>query len=402
MPELNFNVLAQQGPQNFLQGFAQGGEIRNRMAQEQQQRQLGELQLQNALREQRMAGEEEAAYKAAGSDMNRLQSELMSRGLGKQSLAVGAQVSKHQADKIKMLADQHGLIKTAAAQVFANPENAIQTLTAFGQRTGIDMSDDLAQLQALGNDPAKVKQWAAGIAMEADKLLPKFQHFDQGGAVVMGTVDPLTGQFRQGGAVQKTMTPGELESNKIAQGQLAVSQGQLGVAQKREKRESQNTTKPVLKDGQWVVPPTGMQPGETREIINPNASKDAKDALELITQAEKLLPKATGSYFGNFADTVAQAFGGATTGAKITAQLKALEGALVSKMPKMSGPQSDSDVKLYKQMAGSIGDPNTPADIKMEALKTIKEIQNRYAGTQPKPYSGASNANIDALLEKYK
>lgn len=233
MPELNFNVLARQGPSGVLQGFQQGQELRNQMVRQNQQEQLADLQMQNALREQRMAGEEEAAYKAAGSDMGRLQQELMQRGLGKQSMAVGAQLAKQQTDKMAMLEQQHKLIKSAAAQVFANPENAIQTLTAFGQRTGIDMNDDLAQIQAIVNDPAKIKQWAAGIAIEADKLLPKFQQFDQGGAVITGAVDPLTGQFRQGTAYQKSMAPGEAEK-------IAISRGQLGVAQARLAFEKAN------------------------------------------------------------------------------------------------------------------------------------------------------------------
>ena len=229
MPELNFNVLARQGPSGVLQGFQQGQELRNQMVRQKQQEQLADLQMQNALREQRMSGEEEAAYKAAGSDMGRLQQELMQRGLGKQSMAVGAQLAKQQTDKMAMLEQQHKLIKSAAAQVFANPENAIQTLTAFGQRTGIDMSDDLAQIQAIVNDPAKIKQWAAGIAIEADKLLPKFQQFDQGGAVITGAVDPLTGQFRQGTVYQKSTAPGEAE-------RIAISRGQLDLARQKERR----------------------------------------------------------------------------------------------------------------------------------------------------------------------
>lgn len=55
-------------------------------------------------------------------------------------------------------------------------------------------------------------------------------------------------------------------------------------------------------------------------------------------------------------------------------------------MPKMSGPQSDKDVALYKQMAGVIGDPTIPTERKMAALQTVEEIQRRYAGVPaPKP-----------------
>ena len=217
MPQLNFNVLARQGPMGVMQGFEQGQQLRNQMLQQKQQEQLAELQMQNALREQRMAGEEEAAGKAAGSNLPLLQQELMNRGLVKQSMAVGAHIAKQQTDKMAMLEQQHKLIKSAAAQVFANPENAIQTLTAFGQRTGIDMSDDLAQIQAIVNDPAKIKQWAAGIAIEADKLLPQLNTKDTGGQVQDRTYNPVTGEIKIIGTTAKTPSPGESARLKFEQ-----------------------------------------------------------------------------------------------------------------------------------------------------------------------------------------
>lgn len=132
--------------------------------------------------------------------------------------------------------------------------------------------------------------------------------------------------------------------------------------------------------------------------------KDATEALALIDDAEKIVDKATGSYGGVAMDAVAQTFGKATEGAKAAAQLKAVEGMLVSKMPKMSGPQSDKDVLLYRQMAASIGDPTIPREQKKAALQTVREIQERYAGvipgssrkpaaTPPAPADGA-NRNI--------
>lgn len=231
MPELNFNALAQQGPQGIYQGFMQGQQLRNQLAGQEQQRQLGELQLQNALREQRMAGEEEAAYKAAGGNMGQLQTELMQRGLGKQAMAVGAQMAKQRADQMKMHKDTVELTKTAAQQVMANPQNAAQILSSFGQRFGIDMSDDLAQIQQLGGNPDAIRQWAAGVAVQADKLLPKFQEFSTpGGGKQIGTVNPVTGGFTATSTMAPQMTPYE-------KGHLAVQQGQLGVAQQRLAKE---------------------------------------------------------------------------------------------------------------------------------------------------------------------
>lgn len=238
MPELNFNALVPQGPQGVFQGYMQGQQIRNQMAAQEQQRQLADLQLQNALREQRMAGEEEAAYKAAGNDMARLQTELFQRGLGKQGLAVGAQMTKQRADQLKMQKDTIELTKNAAKQVMANPQNAVQILSSFGQRYGIDMNDDLAEIQRLGNNPDAIRQWAAGVTLEADKLLPKFEKFDQGGAVVTGTVNPLTGKFEAGTAFQKSMAPGEAERIGLERQRVGLEGRRVAVLEENQRRDA--------------------------------------------------------------------------------------------------------------------------------------------------------------------
>lgn len=181
-----------------------------------------------------------------------------------------------------------------------------------------------------------------------------------------------------GAAFKVGMSPSERDasargwaSNRLAQDRFAFDQqgGAEGM-------------KPKLVDGQWVTPPTGMRPGESRPASMPTAVKEANEALALIRQAEQIIPASTGSYAGAAIDQAGRVFGVSTAGDKAAAQLKALEGALVSKMPKMSGPQSDKDVLLYKQMAGEIGDPTVPNERKMAALEVIKEIQQRNAGAQ--------------------
>jgi hypothetical protein len=110
---------------------------------------------------------------------------------------------------------------------------------------------------------------------------------------------------------------------------------------------------------------------------------DATDAVDIIAEAEKYITDATGSYAGTAWDMAARFFGASTPGAQNAARLQAMEGMLVSKMPKMSGPQSDKDVLLYKQMAGQIGDTTIPPATKQAALDTIKMLQRKYAGLPP-------------------
>jgi hypothetical protein len=66
-----------------------------------------------------------------------------------------------------------GLMKQYASQVVANPnlETALSVVQQFGRDTGGDMSDEIARLQTIGNNPDALRQWGMGYAMDADKIL---------------------------------------------------------------------------------------------------------------------------------------------------------------------------------------------------------------------------------------
>jgi len=92
-----------------------------------------------------------------------------------------------------------------------------------------------------------------------------------------------------------------------------------------------------------------------------------------------LLPNSTGSVIGTGVDAAAGAFGYATPGAKAAQQLKMLQGALIARMPKMSGPQSDKDVELYRQQVGEIGNSNLPIETRQSASLGLRQLQEKYA-----------------------
>jgi hypothetical protein len=107
----------------------------------------------------------------------------------------------------------------------------------------------------------------------------------------------------------------------------------------------------------------------------------AQRTLPIIEEAERLIDQATGSYVGAGVDLAGRAVGQSTKGADAIAQLKVLEGRLMLAQPRMEGPQSNHDVQLYRQMAGQIGDPTVPPDMKKAALGAIKRLQQQYAGS---------------------
>lgn len=128
-----------------------------------------------------------------------------------------------------------------------------------------------------------------------------------------------------------------------------------------------------------------------REKLNAKREFNMQGLGATLTEAENLLTgtatdpktgkklaKPTGSGVGAGVDIVAGVFGKAPGGAAEAQRMKAIGGALTSKMPRMEGPQSDKDVALYKQMAADIGDPTKPREVRLAALQTVRELWQKY------------------------
>jgi len=205
-----------------------------------------------------------------------------------------------------------------------------------------------------------------GFAPDAEKL--NFQN--TGGSTV--ALDPFTG--KPVNTIRNSQSPDSVAS--VAQ-------------QERSSRRADERARDALGQGKTPVGYRWTADGKSLEAIpgGPVMAKttevqqkvsDAQSVIELLDVARPLIGKSTSSYGGAAVDQVARVFGASTEGSAAAAQLKALEGSLVSKMPKMSGPQSDKDVLLYKQMAGQIGDVTIPAENKMAAMQVIEEINRRY------------------------
>lgn len=111
----------------------------------------------------------------------------------------------------------------------------------------------------------------------------------------------------------------------------------------------------------------------------------ADDALDLLDRAESLIPISTGSGVGALADRALGFVGLSDQGAQAADALKTIAGQLVAKMPRFEGPQSDRDVQLYMDMAGNLADASIPRERRLAALQTVRELQARYASSQPSP-----------------
>lgn len=127
--------------------------------------------------------------------------------------------------------------------------------------------------------------------------------------------------------------------------------------------------------------PIQVQPkGSNSTVATQNEEKQRISRVNaVLDEIQGILPQATASYAGRGIDLLARGVGLATPGDVATGKLGTLGGQLVALMPKMSGPQSDKDVAMYKQMAGQLDDPTIPLQVRQAALETIRSLNNKYA-----------------------
>lgn len=203
----------------------------------------------------------------------------------------------------------------------------------------------------------------------------------------------------------------------------------LSVEQAKIELEQKKGTVQQFGDGLYMVypngsavpinSPTGQPITKSNSALKATVEEERQRTQKVsvtLDEVDKLLDGATGSIIGRGVDYVGRFFGGATDGDIATAKLGTLGGQLVALMPKMSGPQSDKDVEMYKQMAGKLDDPTIPVEIRKAALGTIRELNNKYsqmneARGQGVPYanassntqslSGAQSKGFQSLIEKH-
>ena len=107
--------------------------------------------------------------------------------------------------------------------------------------------------------------------------------------------------------------------------------------------------------------------------------KAAKDLLPFIGQMRDLIDKSTSSGIGSIFDSVGNFVGYSTSGANAIAAITPLSSKVLMGVERFEGPQSELDVKTYKEAAGRLSDPTIPAAQKQAAFNTIIDIMKRNA-----------------------
>ncbi|WP_434513774.1 hypothetical protein AB6Q56_14430 [Dechloromonas sp. ARDL1] len=169
-------------------------------------------------------------------------------------------------------------------------------------------------------------------------------------------------------------------NNQLLESQIrAASQRETPTLQHVETPNGPMSFNP--KTGQYA--PIGMPGGapiQSKEQAQ--RGQDATAVMELTDEAAPLLEKAPGSYAGAALNQLGRVFGMNTEATNAQAQMDVISGTLVAKMPKMTGPQSDKDVLLYRQMAGNLNDPTVPTSAKQAAMKTLRMLNEKYVNQQ--------------------
>ena len=147
-------------------------------------------------------------------------------------------------------------------------------------------------------------------------------------------------------------------------------------------------------------------------------SSDKRNAQLLagVQVAEDLLKQGpTGSYAGAAADTAARLFGASFKSGNLATRLELVGGWLTSNVPRMEGPQSNTDVVNYQIMAGVVGDRTRSPAERLDALKSLRLLLGKYQevnGTlvprgsprlpQDTPASALGGESVDDIVNRYR
>lgn len=298
------------------------------------------------------AGGYEGAIAALGGlQGNRMAQDLMSR------LAMGkfeSDIASKQ--KLQELMAKHGLESAESDRDRAATFENQKALAAMRDAAALERTKISASAQG-GASPMNVREWEFFKSLPSDQDRQDYlnmkraaQYADTGGEIVRHT--PALETPTQTVAV-KTLPPEKMPEN------IAAAESARTTAESQAKR-------------------TATMSG-LGDII---------DSARVVLEGDT---KPTASGAGAKWNEAAAFFGISPEGAAEADKMKAIGGALVAKMPRMEGPQSNFDVQNYREMAGQVGDPTIPIERRLAALEEVERLWRKYdkgGPSQPAPQQG--------------
>jgi len=176
------------------------------------------------------------------------------------------------------------------------------------------------------------------------------------------------------------------EAKRKADVQSKIAEENRATARKLEEEARQKQTKQAEEQRAIKLKSEEIDLKKAKNLENlPTLIKRAKSVLtgESVdeTGAVTKAPLPTQSLGGSIIDTIGGFVGKTPQGAAQADRLKVIGGALVLAMPRMEGPQSDADTKLYREMAGKVGDETVSIQRRLAALDEVEKIYSKYNKT---------------------
>lgn len=264
----------------------------------------------------------------------------------------------------------------------ADPRVAAAGKVMFEGDQRKQLASDLAQLRAgaQSGDPSSVKEWRYFQSLPDDAARQQFlilkratNPMNLGGSMMIP--DPLSPGGQPLANIPKTLDPGDVPAVRGAQAAAAATGKGTAEAQVARVEPSRGATA-LLDEAEAVMR------GEMGE--NP-----------------------TGSTVGSMVDTAGSVVGLTADGARAAARLETLGAQMASKVPRMEGPQSDADRKLYIDASGAIGDRTIPVAQRLEKLAVARSIISKYDPETGAPRPAPAGAmmprsqTIEDRLKKY-
>lgn len=202
-----------------LEQYAQVEQLRGLQGQGQ----LREMQMQE-FQDKRARQQNLRGILGQGLQGQDLVKALQTGGYLDEATAYAKQLREEQDSSLKREGEIVKLQGDLAKSVMSNPteQAAIGAIERMEAVTGRRFDSERAAVYSMRNDPAALRKWAGGHALSAEQQLPKFQQFDTGGQVQMGTVSPF-GEYAQTGAIDKTVTPDAVMTDKRAREEGAAN-----------------------------------------------------------------------------------------------------------------------------------------------------------------------------------
>lgn len=290
---------------------------------------------------------------------------------------------------------------------------AAPSFIAWQQKMLLGVMDAKSQLEANASKPLEKSNGQMKWTVEGNPRLPNF------------------GQSIGGAPIQEQMTPGQVATNKVAQGQLSVSQAQLGVSQGNLKVNQAGLE--LRKAGQVDLPPKEIQKREAKYPQTTAALRSATNENDqLIKDLTNLkdhpgLDGMTGTIYGRVPSIKGPSKEARALYDKIVARggfQKLTDMRQASPTGAALGPVSDAEGKFLRAAFGALDPVQDPGSFKVAVDQAITELRGSndrlreaydmtYAyktpkappskpATSPGGLSPAEQAELEALRNRFK